>query len=101
MKPKSVLWGDHPWTEIAQIAKAGAVVVAPFGSTEQHGPMLPVETDVRIAEKLAAEAAAIATEKHGVPALVLPTMPFGLAGHHMRFAGTVTLDPETYVKAVA
>ncbi|MEW6355242.1 MAG: creatininase family protein [Planctomycetota bacterium] len=101
MKPKSILWADHPWEELAQIAKAGAVVVAPFGSTEQHGPMLPVETDIRIAEKVAAEGAAVAARKHDVPVLVLPTMPVGLALHHMRFAGTLSFQPETYVKVVA
>ncbi|NOZ20716.1 MAG: creatininase family protein [Planctomycetes bacterium] len=101
MKPKSIHWGEHPWDEIKQIAESGAVVVAPFGSTEQHGPMLPVDTDIRIAEKSAVDGATVAAEKHGVPVLVAPTMPFGLAPHHMKFAGTITLQPETYVTLVA
>jgi creatinine amidohydrolase len=101
MKPRTVHWGEHPWEEIRQIAAAGAVAVAPFGSTEQHGPMLPVDTDIRIAEKVAAEGATVAMEQHGVPVLVMPTMPYGLAAHHMQFAGTVTLQPETYVAVVA
>jgi len=101
MRPKSIHWGEHPWEEIEQIARAGAVAVAPFGSCEQHGPMLPVDTDIRIAEKVATEGGTIAAQKHGVPVLVLPTMPFGLAAHHMKFAGTITLEPETYVSVVA
>jgi len=101
MEAKSILWGDHSWEEIKQLAEAGALAVAPFGSTEQHGPMLPVDTDVRIAEKVAAEGAMVAAEQHGVPVLVLPTLPFGLALHHMAFAGTVSLQPETYVAAVS
>lgn len=97
----SILWGEHTWEEIAAAAREGAVAVAPFGSTEQHGPMLPVDTDIRIAEKIAHDGALVARDKYGVRCLVLPTMPFGLALHHMRFAGTVTLQPETYVLAVA
>jgi len=49
MEPKSIPWADHSWEELQQVAEAGAVVVAPFGSTEQHGPMLPVNMDSRIA----------------------------------------------------
>lgn len=101
MEQKSVKWGEHPWDEIRRIAEAGAVAVAPFGSTEQHGPMLPVDTDIRIAEKVSNDGAEVALKRHGVPVLVMPTMPFGLALHHMGFAGTVSLQPETYVAAVA
>jgi creatinine amidohydrolase len=101
MKPKSIRWGDHTWEELAQIARAGAVVVVPFGSTEQHGPMLPVDTDIRIAEKRATDGAELAAQRDGIPVLVLPTMPYGLAAHHMSFAGTIALQPETYVAVVA
>jgi len=94
-------WGENSWEAIAAIAKSGAVAVTAWGSTEQHGPMLPVDTDIHIAERLANDGARVAFQKHNVPALVLPTMPFGLALHHIRFAGTVTLQPETYVAVVA
>jgi len=96
-----LLWGECTWEEIKSAAEAGAVAVAPFGSTEQHGPMLPVDTDIHIAEKVALDGARVAAEQHGVRALVLPTLPFGLATHHMAFPGTVTLAPETYVTVIA
>ncbi len=95
------LWGEHTWEEIAQAAKQGALVAAPFGSVEQHGPMLPVDTDVRIAQKIAEEGARRAQEAYGVQTLVLPTMPYGLALHHLSFAGTISLQPETYVNVIA
>ena len=101
MKPKSVYWGHHTWQELHEIAKSGAVVVAPFGASEQHGPMLPVDTDIHIADKWAADGAKEASERFGIPTLVLPTVPFGLSAHHMRFAGTIAVDPETYVSLVA
>jgi len=63
--------------------------------------MLPVDTDIHIAEKIAVDGARAAFDRFGIRSLVLPTMPFGLALHHMRFPGTITLQPETYVAAVA
>lgn len=95
------LWAEHTWEDIRDAAQEGALVVAPFGSTEQHGPMLPLDTDVRIAERLAGLGAIRAWDKHGIRSLVLPTSPFGLAEHHMSFAGTITLQPETYVALIA
>lgn len=97
----SQLWGENTWEDIRDAAARGDLVVAPFGSVEQHGPMLPVDTDVRIAENLAAGGARRAEELFGLRALVLPTMPFGLALHHMNFAGTISLQPETYVAVIA
>ena len=97
----NVLWAEHPWEEIRDYAQQGALVVAPFGSTEQHGPMLPLDTDIHIAEKNARSGAELVWERSQIPVLVLPTMPVGLAPHHMRFAGTLTFQPETYVTLVS
>ncbi|MEI6502228.1 MAG: creatininase family protein, partial [Armatimonadota bacterium] len=97
----SILWGEHTWEEVGEAAREGALVVAPFGSVEQHGPALPVDTDVRIAERIATDGAQAACERFGVQSLVLPTMPYGLALHHMRFPGTISLQPETYVAVIA
>lgn len=97
----NVLWAEHTWEEIRDYVQQGALVVAPFGSTEQHGPMLPLDTDIHIAEKNAVSGAQLAWERFQIPALVLPTMPVGLATHHMHFTGTLTFQPETYVTLVA
>ena len=53
------------------------VLVVPVGSIEQHGPHLPLDTDVRIAEAVAARIV------EDSPGLVLgPTLPVGAAGEH-------------------
>lgn len=97
----NVKWYEHTWEEIRDYASKGAIVVAPFGSTEQHGPMLPLDTDIHIAEKIALSGAEEAWERFRIPSLVLPVMPVGLALHHMRFPGTLSFQPETYVAAIA
>ncbi len=61
-------------------------LVIPFGSTEQHGPHLPLDTDTQIA---VAVANAAASEVPGV--VVSPALPIGAAGEHAGFAGTLSI----------
>jgi creatinine amidohydrolase len=66
----------------------GRTILLPFGSTEQHGPHLPVGTDTMVAMTLAEDAAASA----GV--LAAPPLWFGWSPHHMVLPGTITIRPE-------
>ena len=69
------------------------VALLPTGSTEQHGPHLPLGTDTMAAEAVA----------HGVTheeAMVLPTVPVGVSAHHMQFHGTLSVSPETFERYV-
>ena len=86
-------WGIRKTTEFGDDA-AGTVVVVPVGSTEQHGPHLPVEVDTRLVTEIAERAAAIVRASR--PVLVLPTLWVSLAEHHMDFAGTLTLDFDAF-----
>ena len=65
-------------------------LLIPFGSVEQHGPHLPVDTDVRIAEEVARRAAAAVAD-----AVVSPPLPIGAAGEHAGFSGTLSVGTET------
>ena len=40
-----------PWPRVQQVIEQGAVALWPTGSTEAHGPHLPLETDVLISEE--------------------------------------------------
>lgn len=62
------------------------LVLVPVGSTEQHGPHLPFDTDTVIAEAVAVAAA----DRLG--GLVAPALSFGVSGEHQSFAGTVSLS---------
>ncbi len=87
-----VLWAERSREELAEWAHRNTVVIVPIGSIEQHGLHLPVDTDCRTVEYVARQAASTLTD---APALVAPTIPFGMSVHHMAFGGTISLCVET------
>lgn len=66
---EQVLWCEHTRDEFPALAAAGAVVIVPIGSTEQHGVHLPVDTDCRTVVHVAHQAARSLDD---VPVLVAP-----------------------------
>ena len=74
------------WPEIRTRADAGAVLVVPLGSTEQHGPHLPLSTDTDIAVALCDRLAIMRPY-----VLVAPRLPYGASGEHAGFAGTLSI----------
>lgn len=86
-------WARLKAAEVARLADRNAIVIVPIGATEQHGPHLPVQVDFRLATEVATRAARIMTKTH--PALVTPTIPFGMSEHHVSLNGTITLDYPT------
>jgi len=72
-------------------ARAGAGVILPVASVEQHGPHLPTGVDTILVTEVARRAAALAGD-----VLVAPTVWSGLAEHHMSLGGTFTLDLDSF-----
>lgn len=70
------------------------IAIVPIGSTEQHGPHLPVMVDSRLVAEVAHRAAPLTTG--GARVLVTPVLWVSLAEHHMVFPGTLTLDFDTF-----
>jgi len=81
--------------QIASLAEQDAVVVISTGSTEQHGPHLPVGTDAIIASEIATRA--VKRVSDSVPVLLLPTLTYGSSQHHMMYSGTVSLHDGLFV----
>ena len=65
------------WPEAKEAFDAEAVVILPVGSTEPHGPHLPLNTDVTIA-MAQARAAAAQLEAGGVRCVIAPPVAYGL-----------------------
>jgi len=86
-------WARLKAAEVAELAQRDAIVIVPIGSTEQHGPHLPTQTDSRLVTEVAHRAARL---MHGAnTAIVTPTIPFGMSDHHVSLNGTLTLDYAT------
>lgn len=62
------------------------ILAVPVGSTEQHGPHLPLSTDTDIAAELCRRLAARRPD-----VLVAPAVPYGSSGEHAGFPGTLSI----------
>ncbi len=79
------------WPEVEALVAGGRrTAVLPLGSTEQHGPHLPLGTDTWIGDALAERLCAAVDD-----ALACPTLRVGCASEHLAFPGTLDLRPET------
>ncbi|MGD2045708.1 MAG: creatininase family protein [Gemmatimonadota bacterium] len=88
------------WTTLsAADARAAArrdpVVVLPLGATEQHGPHLPLSTDVHIGAGLLSEA--LRHVREDVEVWTLPPVTVGASGEHARFPGTESVSTEELI----
>jgi creatinine amidohydrolase len=68
--------------------------IVPTGAVEQHGPHLPLNTDLLIAEAVAKE---VAGSAEGVTA---EPLAYGCSWHHTSFGGTVSVRTTTFISLV-
>lgn len=81
------------WQDFEQYVEEAdhPTVIVPIGSTEQHGPHLPLGVDGYQAKDMAEEMA----ERTGL--LAAPPIWYGDADHHLAFPGTISLSSETVI----
>jgi creatinine amidohydrolase len=80
---------------IAHGDPSGWVAVLPLGATEQHGPHLPPQTDLIIADGVAARLSKALAPTF--PVTFLPAEPVGYSPEHLDYPGTISLG---YDKAI-
>lgn len=90
------LLAEMTWPEALAARERGALVLVPVGSTEAHGPHLPLATDVIISKELCRRAAR-ALEDRDQEALVAPALSYAVTEYAGEFAGTVTVPRETAI----
>lgn len=88
------LFQERTWSEARAALERGAVMILPVGSTEAHGPHLPLATDVIISEEMSTRAAAKLVTR-GIEAYVLPAIAYSVTDFSTDFAGTVSIKKET------
>lgn len=91
------MWTHLSTTDFLGIDREKYLVLLPFGSTEQHGPQLPVGTDCFLVEEVMRR-----LEPHvaDLDVLRLPTLWCTKSNEHSAFAGSLYLQAETIMAMV-
>src|SRR6185369_3363478 len=78
-------WTEIRWADAGTAEVSRWIAVLPLAATEQHGPHLPLETDVLIADAYLARARELLPGS--VPASFLPVEPIGISTEHIDYPG--------------
>ena len=89
----SYRYGELTWPEIKAASDRSLVVVVPIATVEDHGPHLPVDTDLRLCNAVCEEAVSRARDR----ALLVPAINHGYSPHHMDFPGAITIGAHTLI----
>ncbi len=85
---------EMSWVDVQDYLKTNDMVIIPLGSTEQHGPHLPLGSDYFLAREMSKEI----SRKTGV--VVAPVLTVGYSRYHGGFPGTLSLTPDTMVQVL-
>ena len=89
-------WTAIHWPDFAGSGPERWIAVLPLAATEQHGPHLPVGTDVMIAQAYLARVRELLSDS--APVTFLPIQPVGISTEHIDYPGTLTLPTEVALK---
>ncbi len=94
MTTKQYYYGEMTWPQIKEAAAQNRVAVVPVATIEDHGPHLPIDTDVRLCFAACDRAVAQIPDK----AVLVPPINHGYSPHHMDFPGAITIGWDTFIK---
>jgi len=89
-------WTEIRWADAGPTDAARWIAVLPLAATEQHGPHLPLATDVLIADAYLARVRELLPAT--VPASFLPVEPVGISTEHIDYPGTQTLPNDVALR---
>lgn len=94
----SIKFEDNSWPVIKEYARKNALIVIPIGAIEQHGPHLPVSTDMIIAREISMGIVKKLQDK--IPALVTPDIWPAYNGKLIQncWPGSLTISQDTQKK---
>ena len=87
---------EFTWPEIREAVADNRVAVLPVGTIEQHGPHLPLITDVLTASEMSR----LAVERIPRESILLPPVHYAFNEHHLDFPGTIAVSGETFINYV-
>tara|TARA_B100000029_G_scaffold469918_1_gene508270 strand:- start:133 stop:945 length:813 start_codon:yes stop_codon:yes gene_type:complete len=89
-------YAEMIWHECKEAAEQGRVAVLPVATYEDHGPHLPIDTDVVLCNGVCESAVSRIPSE----AVLAPPVSHGYSPHHMDFHGTLTITWDTFIKYV-
>lgn len=92
-------WEHLSSPELVELASPDAIAILALGAIEQHGPHLPLSTDLDIVTGLLDRA--LDDLETPQPVFVLPAMALGASDEHRDFAGTLSLSASQMSEALA
>lgn len=95
----SYLFRDQSWPKIQEHIDKKSLLILPIGTTEEHGPHMPVDTDARIAEAFGQLIAQKLDPE--IPTLLMDTIRYGYSMQIMRqWPGTITVRSRVFMDMV-
>jgi len=91
---RPLLYERLTWPEVRRAAGEDRVCLVPVATLEDHGPHLPLDTDLRIVSEICRRAAGEAHDQ----TVLLPAIPHGYDPHHMDFPGPISIGWETFTR---
>ena len=91
--------GELTTEEAATLLDGHAIALLPVGSTEPHGPHLPLATDAILSDE-ACRRAAVRLRELGAATVVAPSIPYGVTRYARDFKGCIGVSEATLVSLV-
>src|SRR5579862_7989262 len=86
-------YGEMTWPQIKEAAARPCVAIVPIATLEDHGPHLPIDTDLLLCASVCELAASRAADR----VVLVPPINHGYSPHHMDFPGAITIGPHTLI----
>ncbi len=93
----SVILGEMTSDESKKAIQDADFVLLPAGSMEQHSLHLPLLTDTIRAENVCKR---LIQSSKSLKIVMLPVLCYGYSEHHIHYAGTISLKPDTYQRVL-
>ena len=93
--PSTRSLGELTFSEVSQCLTASSILCLPIGAIEQHGPHLPLNTDVIVAEQVTRRI--VARWGDELDLWQLPTISISLSREHDWAPGTLSLTIQNFV----
>jgi len=92
---------EMTWPEVKKALEKPHVILLPVGSTEQHGPHLPLNIDSFWATYIAEQTAKTVNDRYkDFSVLVAPTIHYTDVSCHKMFPGTVGVKVDTLIAMI-